>query len=216
MGQSGASFDAYINAHANESSIAELMGSQALLQDCTTITELKQLCELANEQIQITRHFDVKFSNTAFTLLQKTQEVFVGTGGIAKKFVNDMATAGLNFIQDTSTYEAELSTLDGMVFTARLANIQEQITELIREASALKLTYEGAQKKFTGILEQVGKDMKEYLDMQSKADCMTFMDKSFESLRKFSDAFNVLPFILVVVGMAITHHSLLTSLWVNV
>ena len=42
------------------------------------------------------------------------------------------------------------------------------------------------------------------------------MDESFDSLRKFSDAFNVLPFIPVVVGMAITHHSLLISLWVNV
>ena len=48
------------------------------------------------------------------------------------------------------------------------------------------------------------------------ADCTTFMDESFDSLRKFSDAFNVSPFILVVVGMVITHHSLLTSLWVNV
>ena len=58
--------------------------------------------------------------------------------------------------------------------------------------------------------------MKEYLDTQSAADCMTFMDESFDSLRKFSDAFNVLPFVPVVVGMAITHHSLLTSLQMNV
>ena len=58
--------------------------------------------------------------------------------------------------------------------------------------------------------------MKEYLDTQSTVDCTTFMHESFDSLRKFSDAFNVLPFIPVVVGMAITHHSLLTSLWVNV
>ena len=58
--------------------------------------------------------------------------------------------------------------------------------------------------------------MKEYLDTQSTADCTTFMDESFDSLCKFSDAFNVSPFIPVVVGMAITHHSLLTSLWVNV
>ena len=58
--------------------------------------------------------------------------------------------------------------------------------------------------------------MKEYLDTQSAADCMTFMDESFDSLRKFSDAFNVLPFVPVVVGMVITHHSLLTSLQMNV
>ena len=58
--------------------------------------------------------------------------------------------------------------------------------------------------------------MKEYLDTQSTADCTTFMDESFDSLRKFSDTFNVSPFIPIVVHMAITHHSLLTSLWVNV
>ena len=45
---------------------------------------------------------------------------------------------------------------------------------------------------------------------------MTFMDESFGSLHKFSDAFNVWPFVLVVVGMVITHHLLFTSLWVNV
>ena len=48
------------------------------------------------------------------------------------------------------------------------------------------------------------------------ADCTTFMDESFDSLRKFSDAFNVSPFVPVVVGTAVTHHSLLTSLQVNV
>ena len=48
------------------------------------------------------------------------------------------------------------------------------------------------------------------------AHCTTFMDESFASLCKFSDAFNVSPFVPVVVGMAITHHSLLTSLQVNV
>ena len=45
---------------------------------------------------------------------------------------------------------------------------------------------------------------------------MTFMDESFDSLHKFSDTFNVSPFVLVVVGMVITHHLLLTSLQVNV
>ena len=72
------------------------------------------------------------------------------------------------------------------------------------------------QKKFASILEWVGKEVKEYLDTQSTADCLTFMDESFKSLCKFSDAFNVSPFIPVVVDMAITHHSLLTSLWANV
>ena len=58
--------------------------------------------------------------------------------------------------------------------------------------------------------------MKEYLDTQSMVDCTTFMDESFDSLHKFSDALNVSPFIPVVVGTAITHHLLLTSLQVNV
>ena len=194
----------------------ELMGGQALLRDYTTAAELKQLCELANVQVKIAHHFDAKFSDTVFTLLQKTHEVFIGTGGIVQKFVNDMATTGLNFIQDATAHEAELSASDGMVFAAGLIRIWEQITELITEASALKLMYEGAQKKFAGILEWVGKEVKEYLDTQSMADCMTFMDESFNSLRKFSDTFNVLPFVPVVVGMVITHHSMLTSLWVNV
>ena len=52
--------------------------------------------------------------------------------------------------------------------------------------------------------------------MQSMADCTTFMDKSFKSLHKFLDAFNVSSFIPVVMGTVITHHSLLTSLQVNV
>ena len=42
------------------------------------------------------------------------------------------------------------------------------------------------------------------------------MDESFDNIRMFSDAFNVSPFVLVVVGTVITHQSLLTSLWVNV
>ena len=168
--------------------------------------ELKQLWELADKQVQITHHFDSKFSKTAFTLLQKTQGAFLGTGSIVKKFINDMATAGLNFICDTTVYEAELSASDGMAFVAELSNIWGRIAELIREAEGLEFTYEEVQKDFTCILEWVGKEVKEYLDKQSVADCMIYMDESF----------NVSSFVPVVVGMAITHHSLLTSLWVNV
>ena len=192
------------------------MGGQALLWDYTTAAELKQLCELANEQVKIARHFDAKFSDMAFTLLQKIHEAFIGTGGITQKFIDNMATVALNFIQDTTAYEAELSASYSMVFTAGLAYIREWIADLIKEASALELMYEGAQKKFASILEQVGQEVKEYLDTQSAADCTTFMDESFVSLHKFSDAFNVSPFIPVIVGMVITHHLLLTSLQVNV
>ena len=55
----------------------------------------------------------------------------------------------------------------------------------------LELTYGGAEKQFAGILEWMGEDVKEYLDKQSMADCMVFMDESFVSLRKFLEAFNV-------------------------
>ena len=115
--------------------------------------ELKQLRALANEQILIARCFNTKFSDMAFALLQKIHEVFIGTGGITQKFVDDMATIALNFIWDATAYKTELSALDGMAFTARLARIWGQIADLIKEASALKLMYEGAQKKFAGILE---------------------------------------------------------------
>ena len=212
----GSCFDAFLRERAEASGIGELMGGQALLQDYTTVAELKQLCMLAYEQISIARRFDTKFSNTVFTLLQKIHEVFLGTSGIAQKFVDDMATIALNFIKDATAYESELSASDGVAFVAGLARIQGLIADLIKEASVLELTYEGAQKKFAGILEQVEKEVKEYLDSQSMADCTTFMDESFDSLRKFSDAFNVSPFVPVIVGMVITHHSLLTSLWVNV
>ena len=151
-----------------------------------------------------------------FTLLQKMQEAFLGTRGVAKKFVDDMATAGLNFIRDATVYKAKLSASDSVAFAAGLTSIRGRIADLIREAEELKLTYEGAQKEFAGILEWVGKEVKEYLDKQSAVDCTVFMDESFTNLHKFSDAFNVSSFIPVVVGTAITHHSLLTSLQVNV
>ena len=180
------------------------------------MVELKQLRKLANKQVSIACHYNTKFSNMVFALLQKIHEAFIGTSGIAWKFVDDMATIALNFIRDATAYETELSASDGMAFTAGLACIRGQIADLIKEASALKLMYEGAQKKFTDILKRVEKEVKEYLDTQSMVDCMTLMDESFDSLHKFSDAFNVSPFIPVVVGMVITHHLLLTSLQVNV
>ena len=206
----------FIRECADGSGVGELMGGQALLWDYTTVVELKQLHMLANEQVSIARHFDTKFSDTAFALLRKIHEVFLGTGGIAQKFVDDMAMIALNFIKDATAYESELSASDGVAFAAGLARIRGRIADLIKEASALKLTYEGAQKKFASILEWKEKEVKEYLDTQSMADCTTFMDESFNSLHKFSDAFNVSPFVPVVVDMVITHHSLLTSLWVNV
>ena len=144
----GSSFNAFLKEHANRSGIGELMGGQAQLQDYTTAVKLKQLRELANEQISIACHFDAKFSDMAFTLLQKIHKAFIGASGITQKFINDMATVALNFIQDATAYEAELSASDSMAFMAGLACIQEQIADLIKEASALKLMYEGAPTSF--------------------------------------------------------------------
>ena len=48
------------------------------------------------------------------------------------------------------------------------------------------------------------------------ADSTIFMDESFDNLRRYSNSFNISPFIPVVVGTAVTHHALLTSLRVNV
>ena len=128
------------------------MGGQALLQNYTTAAELKQLHTLANEQVSIAWHFDTKFSNMAFALLQKIHEAFLGTSGRAQKFVDDMATITLNFIRDATAYESELSASDGVAYVAGLACIWGQIADLIKEASALELMYEGAQKKFASIL----------------------------------------------------------------
>ena len=213
---SGVSFDHYMQGTAQKSSVCELMGGPSLLKDHTSPGEMEQLQKLANEQLDIARHFNMKFSNMAFTLLQKMQQAFVGIGGIAKKFVDDMAAAGLNFTKDAMAYETELCSSDTVTFTVGLKNIWLHIADLIRKAETLELTYEGAQKNFNRILTQVGIKVKEYLDKQTTTDCTVFMNESFDSLCSFSDAFNMSPFIPVIVGTAITHHSLLTSLWVNV
>ena len=127
-----------------------------------------------------------------------------------------MATAGLNFIQDATAYEEELSSSDSMVFTAGLTRIRNWIAELIKEASELEVVYEESQKKFTGVLKQVEEEVGKYLETQSMADSTVFMDESFDNLRRYSNLFNILPFVPVVVGMVSMHHALLTSLRVNV
>ena len=78
------------------------------------------------------------------------------------------------------------------------------------------MVYEESQKKFTGVLKQVEEEVGKYLKTQSTVDSTVFMDKSFDNLQRYSNFFNILPFVPVVVGMAVTHHALLTSLWVNV
>ena len=212
----GQSFDTFIKHCAAGSGIGDVTGGQALLRDFTTPQELESLHALANEQVAIAHRFDTKFSNTTFTLLKKVQEAFIVTGGIAQKFVDDMATAGLNFIRDATAYEEELSSSDSVVFAASLTHIRNQIVELIREALELEVVYEESQKKFTRVMKQVEEEVGKYLKTQSMADSTVFMDKSFDSLQRYSNSFNISPFIPVVVGTAVMHHALLTSLWVNV
>ena len=77
------------------------------------------------------------------------------------------------------------------------------------------MVYEESQKKFTGVLKQVEEEVGKYLKTQSTADSTIFMDESFDNLRRYSNSFNILPFIPVVVGTVVTHHALLTSLPVN-
>ena len=211
----GQSFDTFIKHRAAGSGVGDVMGGEALLWDFTTPQELESLRALANEQVAIARRFDTKFSNTAFTLLKKVHEAFTTTSRIVQKFVDDMATAGLNFIRDTTTYEEELSLSDGVVFAAGLTHIRNQIVELIREASELEVVYEESQKKFAGVLKQVEEEVRKYLETQSTVDSTVFMDESFDNLRQYSNVFNISPFIPVVVGMVVMHHALLTSLQVN-
>ena len=212
----GQSFDTFIKHHDAGSGVGDLMGGQALLRDFTTPQELESLHALANEQVAIARHFDTKFSNTVFTLLKKVHKVFITTGGIAQKFVDDMATASLNFICDATTYEEELLLSDSIVFAASLTHIRNRITELIREVSELEVVYEESQKKFTGVLKQVEEEVGKYLKTQATADSTIFMDESFDNLQRYLNSFNISPFVPVVVGTVVTHHALLTSLQVNV
>ena len=210
------SFNTFIKHRAAGSGVGDVMGGQALLRDFTTPQELESLRALANEQVAIACHFDTKFSNMAFTLLKKVHEAFIMTGGIMQKFVDDMATAGLNFIHDATVHEEELSSSDGIVFAAGLARIQNWITELIREASELEVVYEESQKKFARVLKQVEEEVGMFfLKTQSTADSTVFMDESFDNLQQYLNLFNISTFIPVVVGMAVMHHALLTSLWVN-
>ena len=142
----GSSFNAFLKEHADGSSVGKLMGGQALLRDYTMVAELKQLHKLANEQVSIARCFDTKFRDMVFALLQKIHEAFIGARGITQKFVDDMATIALNFIWDATAYEMELSASDGVAFMAGLAHIRGQIADLIKEASALELMYEGSEE----------------------------------------------------------------------
>ena len=210
------SFDTFIKHLAAGSGVGDVMGGQALLRYFTTPQELESLHALANEQVAIACHFNTKFSNTVFTLLKKVHEAFIATGGIVQKFVDDMATAGLNFIRDTTAYEEELSSSDGVVFAAGLTRIRNRIAELIREASELEVVYEEFQKKFTGVMKQVEEEVGKYLETQYSVDSTVFMDESFDSLRRYSSSLNILPFVPVMVGTAVMHHVLLTSLRVNV
>ena len=211
----GQSFDTFIKDHATGSSVGDVMGGQALLWDFTTPQELESLRALANEQVAIARRFDTKFSNTVFTL-KKVHEAFITTGGIVQKVVDHMATASLNFICDATAYEQELSSSDSLVFMAGLTRIGNRIAELIREASELEVVYEEPQKKFARVLKQVEEEVRKYLETQSIANSTIFMDESFNNLQWYSNSFNILPFIPVVVGTVVTHHTLLTSLRVNV
>ena len=77
------------------------------------------------------------------------------------------------------------------------------------------MVYEESQKKFAGVLKQVEEEVRKYLETQSMADSTVFMDESFDNLRRYSNSFNISPFIPVVVGTAVMHHALLTSLRVN-
>ena len=212
----GQSFNTFIKHHAAGSGVGDVMGGQALLRDFTTPQELESLCALANEQVAIVHRFNTKFSNTAFTLLKKVHKAFIATGGIVQKFFDEMATAGLNFICDATTYEEELLLSDGVVFVAGLTGIRNQIAELIREALELEVVYQESQKKFAGVLKQVEEEVRKYLETQSTADSTVFMDESFDNLRWYSNSFNISPFVPVVVGMVVMHHALLTSLRVNV
>ena len=56
----GSSFDAFLKRCADGSSVGELMGGQALLRDYTTAMELKELHELANEQVKIACRFNAQ------------------------------------------------------------------------------------------------------------------------------------------------------------
>ena len=78
------------------------------------------------------------------------------------------------------------------------------------------MVYEESQKKFARVLKQVEEEVRKYLETQSTADPTVFMDESFNNLQQYSNLFNISPFIPVVVGMAVMHHALLTSLQVNV
>ena len=52
-------------------------------------------------------------------------------------------------------------------------------------------------------MKQVEEEVGKYLETQSTVDSTVFMDKSFDSLQRYLNLFNISPFIPVVVGMVV-------------
>ena len=67
------------------------------------------------------------------------------------------------------------------------------------------MIYKESQKKFARVLKQVEEEVGKYLKTQSTADSTIFMDESFDNLRRYSNLFNISPFVPVVVGTPVTH-----------
>ena len=78
------------------------------------------------------------------------------------------------------------------------------------------MVYKESQKKFARVLKQVEEEVGKYVETQSTVDSTLFMDESFDNLRRYSNSYNISLFFPVVVGTAVMHHALLTSLRVNV
>ena len=151
----------------------------------------------------------------SMAMLDRVLSGFKKSGGHTREYIYETAAIAINFFSRAGDMEMELESSEALKFWEAVDGMKESIRDLIRQTASAEETYEDAAANFDNILASVLDELKEYVALQGKKQCKTYIVKCLEQVRGVQGSLDSTQFIPMIISNLTTHHALALNQRVN-
>ena len=152
---------------------------------------------------------------TGMAMLDKVLSGFKRLGSRAREYIHETAAIAINFFSRAGDMEAKLESSEALKFREAVNGMKESIHDLIRRTASVEESYEDVAANFDNILASVSDEVKEFVELQGKGQCRTYMAKCLERIRGVHGSLDRTQFIPMIILNMTTHHALSLNQRVN-
>ena len=181
----------------------------------TQLPSMDFLERLADNLYAYSRELFRGLEETSMAMLDRVLSGFKKLGSHAQEYIFETAAIAINFFSRAGDMGVELELSEALKSREAVDGMKESIRDLIKRTASVEETYEDAAANFNNILASVSDELKEFVELQGKEQCQTYIAKCLEWIRGVHGSLDGTQFIPMIISNVTTHHTLALNQRVN-